>query len=321
MRRREFIAYLVGIVPFSILASAQDRMRHVGILSGVANDSEGQARSLAFRQGLQALGWIEGRNLRIDERWASGSTQQVDAYTAELVGLRPDVLLATGARASVALQRETRTIPIVTIGMPVALLSNLARPVGNATGFSLFDSPLVGKLLESLKETMPHIRHAALLIHPDHPNLSAYTAAFESAAISLEVRPRIAIVRDRDQIENAVRDVASSPNGGLVIPADVFLTANRELVLSLASLNRLPCVSNNPAFVGLGGLLSYGPDIPDLYRRAAAYVDRILKGEKPSNLPVQTPTKYQLVINLKSAKSFGLTVPTSLLARADEVIE
>jgi putative tryptophan/tyrosine transport system substrate-binding protein len=324
MRRRKFIALLGGsavVWPLAARAQQGERMRRIGVLMGGANDAEGQARILAFRQGLQAQGWIEGRSVRIYERWAAGETASVEAHASELLGLQPDVILATGSRVWAALQRQTTTIPIVSVGVPMALMKNIARPAGNATGFTIFEHSLVSKLLDTLKEAAPHVARVAMLIHPDHPSIVEYSSTFESAANLLGIRPIVAQVSDRDGIERSLHKMGREANGGVLVPAEVFIAAHRELVLTLATHHRLPSVSPYRSFVTSGSLLSYGPDTSDVYRRAAGYVDRILKDEKPADLPVQTPTKYMLVINLKTAKALGLEIPPTLLARADEVIE
>jgi putative ABC transport system substrate-binding protein len=296
-------------------------MRRIGVLMGGANDAEGQARITAFRLGLQAQGWIEGRSVHIDERWAVGETASVQAYAAELLRLQPDVIMGTGSRVWTALQRQTATIPIVAVGVPMALMKNIARPSGNATGFTIFEQSLVGKLLDTLKEAAPHLARVALLIHPDHPSFVEYSGTFESSANLLGIRPIVARVSDRDGIERSLHELAREGNGAVLVPAEVFIAAHRELVVTLATQYRLPSVSPYRSFVASGSLISYGPDTSDVYRRAATYVDRILKGERPADLPVQTPTKYALVINLKTAKALGLEIPPTVLARADEVIE
>jgi putative ABC transport system substrate-binding protein len=323
MKRREFITLAGAAAAWPIAARAQqpERMRRVGVLMGGANDAEGQARITAFRQSLQAEGWIEDRSVRIDERWAGGETASVQAHASELVGLKPDVILGTGSRVWAMLQRQTSTIPIVSVGVPMVFLKNIARPGGNATGFTIFEHTLVSKLLDTLKEAAPHVARVAMLIHPDHPSIVEYSSTFESAANPLGIRPIVAQVSDRDAIERSLHELAREANGGVLVPAEVFIAAHRELVLTLATHHRLPSVSPYRSFATSGGLISYGPDTSDVYRRAATYVDRILKGERPADLPVQTPTKYQLVINLKTAKTLGLDVPDKLLALADEVIE
>jgi putative tryptophan/tyrosine transport system substrate-binding protein len=324
MRRREFITLLGGAAaawPLAARAQQPERMRRVGVLMGSTNDAEGQARITAFRQGMQAQGWIEGSSVRIDERWADGEPASVLAHASELVRLKPDVILGTGSRVWVALQRQTATIPIVSVGVPMALMKNIARPAGNVTGFTIFEHTLVSKLLDTLKEAAPHVARVAMLIHPDHPSIVEYSSTFESAANLLRIRPIVAQVSNRDAIERSLHELAREANSGVLVPAEVFIAAHRELVLTLAAHHRLPSVSPYRSFVSSGALISYGPDTSDVYRRAATYVDRILRGERPADLPVQTPTKYQLVINLKTAKAFGLDVPPMLLARADEVIE
>ena len=324
MRRREFITLVGGAAaawPLAAGAQQRERLRRIAVLNSTANDVEGQARIAAFRQRLKELGWIEHRNVQIDERWTAGETDQTQAHASELVSLRPDVILGTGGRVWTELQRETRTIPIVTVGVPIGLIGSLARPGGNATGFSIFESSLIGKLLAALKEAAPHVTHASLLIHPDVPNAAEYLHSFEESAPLLAVRPIVARVRDREGIERALNELALEANGGVLVPPNTHVLAHRDLVLALAARHRLPSVSPYRTLVAAGSLMSYGPDFLDVYRRAADYVDRILKGEKPADLPVQTPTKFELVINLKTAKALGIEVPPMLLARADEVIE
>jgi putative tryptophan/tyrosine transport system substrate-binding protein len=288
-------------------------------------DVEIRARVEAFRQGLRKLGWTEGSNLRIDERWSADNMGRIRDYAAELVNLNPDVIVVSGRRAVPIVQQQTRSIPVVFVGIsdPVAsgLVSSLARPGGNLTGFSQIEFSLIEKLVEGLREIAPGITRVALISNPDNPATVLYSRSFEAAAMSLAMRPVIFPVHEPGEIERAIEMFAREPNGGVVFPPDLTILIHRKLVVSLAAKYRLPAVYTNRAYVADGGLMSYGVEVLDLYRGAASYVDRILRGEKPSELPVQQPTKYELLINLKAAMTLGLTVPPSLLARADEVIE
>jgi putative tryptophan/tyrosine transport system substrate-binding protein len=327
MRRREFIALVGAVAGWPLAARAQqpDRMRRIAMLTGLTKDSEGQARFAAFQQGLQVAGWTEGRNFRIEDRWGGGDADRLRAYAAELVKLGPDVILAGGTRALEAMQQETHSIPTVFVASenPVVqgLVASLARPGGNVTGFTDFEPSLAGKLLEVLKEAAPHVSRVALIVHPDNPAAPSYLSFLEIAGKSLAVQPIAVPVRDPAEIQHAVEAFAREPNGGLLVPPDQFLLSHRELMTALAAKHRLPAIYGYRPFVDASGLMSYGADNYDLYRRAASYVDRILRGEKPADLPVQTPTKFELVINLKTAKVLGLEVPLHLQQRADEVIE
>ena len=328
MRRRTFIAALGGAVAWPLMARAQqpERMRRIGVLMPLAaDDPEAQGRIAAFVQGLQQLGWTDGGNVRIDTRWAPGNADDTRKRTAELVALAPNVILATGSAVVAALQQATRIVPIVFVQIadPVGsgLIESLARPGGNATGFTLFEYGLSGKWLELLKEIEPRVTRAAVLRDTSIPGGTGQLGAIQSVAQSFGVELRPIGVSDVGEIERAIAAFARSPNGGLIVTASVVANVHRDLLTTLAARHRLPAVYSDRVFVTGGGLISYGPDRVDQYRRAAAYVDRILKGEKPADLPVQAPTKYELVINLKTAKALGLEVPHSLLARADEVIE
>ena len=328
MRRRTFIAALGGAVAWPLMARAQqpERMRRIGVLMPLAaNDPEAQGRLAAFVQGLQQWGWTDGGNVRIDTRWASGNADDTRKHAAELVALAPNVILATGSATVAALQQATRTVPIVFVQIadPVGsgLIESLARPGGNATGFTLFEYGLSGKWLELLKEIEPRVTRAAVLRDTSIPGGTGQLGAIQSVAQSFGVELRPIGVSDVGEIERAIAAFARSPKGGLIVTASVVANVHRDLIITLAARHRLPAVYSDRVFVTGGGLISYGPDRVDQYRRAAAYVDRILKGEKPADLPVQAPTKYELVINLKTAKALGLDVPATLLARADEVIE
>jgi len=329
MMRREFITLLGGAAaawPLAARAQQGERMRRIGVLMNLAaDDPESSAHLAAFLDGLQQLGWTDGRNVRIDTRWSASDPDRRRTYAAELVALAPDVILAYGGSGAGALQQATRTVPIVFAEVvdPVGagLVASLARPGGNATGFSLFEYGISVKWLELLKQIVPNVTRAAVLRDPALTSGTAQLASIQGVAPSFGVELSPVNVHDAGEIERAVSAFARVSNGGLIVVANPLTTINRELIIALAARHRLPAVYPFRFFVTSGGLISYGPDIIDQYRRAAGYVDRILKGEKPADLPVQAPTKYELVINLKTAKALGLTVPDSLLARADEVIE
>jgi putative tryptophan/tyrosine transport system substrate-binding protein len=295
------------------------------VLAGIADDAEGQARLAAFLQGLQQLGWTDGRNVRIDTRWAVGDADRGRKYAAELVALAPDVILAAGTAAVGPLLQATRTVPIVFVIVldPVGagFVDSLARPGGNATGFINFEYSIGAKWLELLKEIAPGVTRAAVLRDPAITAGIGQFGAIQSVAPSLGVEVSPVNVRDAGEIERAVAAFARSSNGGLIVTGSALAVVHRDLIITLAARHKLPAVYFLRTFVADGGLISYGPDYLDQFRRAASYVDRILKGEKPADLPVQAPNKYELVINLKTAKVLGLTVPPTLLTRADEVIE
>ena len=329
MKRRKFITLIGGAaVAWPRLARAQqtERMRRIGVLMSVAaDDPEGQARLTVFVQGLQQLGWTDGRNIRIDVRWGAGDADRYRKYAAELVTLAPDVILAASSSALEPLQRATLTVPIVfvTIADPVGagFVNSLARPGGNTTGFSQFEYGVIGKWLELLKEIAPGVTRVAVIRDPTISAGAGQFGAIQTAAPSFGVEVNPVNMRDAGEIERAIAGFARSPNGGLILTAGPLGTIHRELIVTLAARHKLPAVYYERYFVTGGGLISYGPHLIDQYQHAAGYVDRILKGEKPADLPVQAPTKYELAINLKTAKALGLTVPPSLLARADEVIE
>ena len=329
MKRRQFITLLGGAAAWPLAASAQqpERMRRIGALNAgsSADDPDGQARLAAYLQQLQQLGWTDGRNVRIDYRWGLGDADNIRKYTAELVALAPDVIFAAGTAAVGPMLQATRTVPIVfaLVADPVGagFVDSLSRPGGNATGFLMFEYSLSGKWLEVLKQIAPGVTRAAVI---RDPAISAGTGQFgviQSVAASLGVEVSPVNVRDAVEIERAIAAFARSPNGGLIVTASALSAVHRDLIIALSARHKLPAVYYERYFVGAGGLISYGPDFVDQYRRAAGYVDRILKGEKPADLPVQAPTKYELVINLKTAKALGLEIPPQLLARADEVIE
>jgi putative ABC transport system substrate-binding protein len=328
MRRREFIAGLGSAAAWPLTAQAQqaERVRRIGVLMGLdENDPESRARFPVFTQALADLGWIDGRNVRMDVRWGSADINRIRALAPELVSLQPDIILATGTLATAAVQRETRTIPIVfaSAGDPVAsgIVPRLDRPGGNVTGFAGLDPGLAGKWLELLTEIAPGLKRAAIMFDADAPLVSTYVPSFETAARSLKVEPIIAPVHNDAEIDTAIMALGREPGGGLVPMPSAYMTAHRVAVILAAARNNVPTVYWHPAFARDGGLLSYGGVPVDIYRRAASYVDRILRGAKPAELPVQLPTKFEMVVNLKTAKALGLAVPQSILLRADEVIE
>ena len=329
MRRRDFIALLAGAAaawPLAARAQQGERMRRIGVLMNLAaDDAEGQARLAAFLQGLQQLGWTDGGNVRIDTRWGAGDGEHYRKYAAELVGLRPDALFASGAVVASAFRRVTRTVPIVFASAvdPVGsgLVASLARPGGNVTGFTVYEFGMSGKWLELLKQIAPRVTQVAVLRDPTVQSGMGVFGAIQSVAPSFGVELHPVDVSDAGEIERAITAFASGSNGGVIVTQNAPAILRRELIITLAARLRLPAVYAYRVFVTSGGLISYGPDTIDPYRRAAGYVDRILKGEKPADLPVQAPVKYELVINLKTAKALGLDVPAAVLARADEVIE
>ena len=327
MRRREFITLLGGAAAWPLAARAQqpDRMRRIGVFMNLASDdAEGQARNAAFLQGLQEAGWAVGRNVRIEYRWGAGDPELFRRYAAELVALAPDVILASGA-SMYALQQVTREVPIVFVQVPdpvgAGIVLSMARPGRNATGFTPFEYGVSAKWLELLKEIAPRVTRAAVVRDPAIPTGTGQLGAIQSVAPSFGVELSPVDVRDVREIEGTVAAFARGSNGGLIVTASALAVVHREVIITLATRYKLPAVFFLRSFVTDGGLISYGPDSMDQFRRAAGYVDRILKGEKPADLPVQAPTKYELVINLKTARALGLDVPPTLLARADEVIE
>jgi putative tryptophan/tyrosine transport system substrate-binding protein len=326
MRRREFITLLGGAAAWPLAARSQQGMRRIGVLMALASDDPlGGARLVAFVQGLQELGWTDGRNVRIDTRWAAGDADRFRKYAAELIALAPDVILASGGTGVGALLQATRTVPIVftQTNDPVGAgyVDSLARPGGNATGFTNMEYGMSGKYLELLKEITPRMARAAVLRDPTIPQGIGQFSAIQAVAPSLGVEVRPIDVHDAAEIERAVTTFARSANGGLIVTGSALTAVHRDLIIMLAGQNKLPAVYWERFFVTGGGLMSYGPDSIDPHRRAAEYVDRILKGAKPADLPVQAPVKYELVINLKTARALGLDVPATLLGRADEVIE
>jgi putative ABC transport system substrate-binding protein len=326
MRRRAFISLLGGAAAWPFAASAQERVRRIGVLlPAAADDGVFQARLAAFHQGLALLGWIIGRNVHIDTRWAGDNAGDIRRHATELAALAPDVILANGSAATGPLLQATRTVPIVfaVVGDPVGagFVETLARPGGNATGFMLYEYSIGGKWLELLKEIAPGVKRVAFLRDPAIAAGAGQFGVIQASAPSLGVEVRPINARDAGEIERGVAAFARSPNGGLIVAAGLAATVRHKLIIELAARHQLPALYSDHAFVTDGGLIAYGPDRVDQYRRAAGYIDRILKGEKPTDLPVQAPTKYELVINLRTAKGLGLTVPDAILARADEVIE
>jgi putative ABC transport system substrate-binding protein len=329
MKRREFITLLGGAVaawPLAARAQQRERMRRIGVLMNLAaDDPEGQARLAAFLQGLQEAGWAVGRNAQIDIRWSAGDAEQMRKQAAEVVALSPDVILASSPLALAPLRDATRTIPIVFTAIfdPVAFgfVESLAQPGGNVTGFTSADYSMSAKWLELLKDLAPQVARVAVLYDPRNPGGLPMFTAMNVVAPALRVELAPAAVRDAAEIERAVAALTRSPNGGLIVTRTSAVLAHHDLIVTLAARHRLPTVYPLRSSVSRGGLISYGNDVIADYRLAAGYVDRILKGEKPADLPVQYPTKYELAINLKTAKALGLEVPPTLLARADEVIE
>jgi putative ABC transport system substrate-binding protein len=329
MKRRNFLGVLSGAVAWPLAARAQpgERVRRVGVLmASAADDSESQVRIAAFLQGLRQLGWTDGRNVRVDTRWATSNADELRRHAVELVALAPDVLVAASGTTTVApLLQATRTVPIVFVIVidPVGagFVASLSRPGGNATGFTTFEYGMSGKWLELLKEIAPGVTRAAVLRDPAVVSGIGQFGALQAVAPSLGVEVSPVTLRDATEIERAVTAFARSGNGGLIVTSSPLALAHRDLIVTLVARHKLPAVYSGRFYATGGGLISYGPDLLDQYRRAADYVDRILKGEKPADLPVQASTKYQLAINLKTAKALGLAVPQSVLARADEVIE
>jgi putative ABC transport system substrate-binding protein len=328
MKRRAFIGGLGSAAAWPLVARGQpsERTRRIGVfMSLAAGDKQAQARLAAFLQGLQELGWTDGRNVRVDIRWGAGDADHNRRHAAELVALAPDVILASGGSIVGPLLSATSTVPIVFTQTPdpvgAGFVESLARPGGNATGFLIFDYSIGGKWLELLKQIAPSVTRAGVIRDPATPQGVGQFSALQSLAPSLSLEVTSVNARAADDFERAIAAVHQKPNSGLIVTGSNLALIHRELIVTLAARYKLPAVYPIGLFVAAGGLISYGPDGIDSHRRAAGYVDRILKGEKPANLPVQAPTKYELVINLKTAKALGLDVPHSLLARADEVIE
>jgi putative tryptophan/tyrosine transport system substrate-binding protein len=327
VNRREFITLVGGAATWPVVARAQ-QVRRVGMLMDTAEDNlEGQRRVTAFRQQLKELGWTEGGNLRIDLRWGGGDVERIRRDAAELVGLSPDALFAYANAELRPLSQATRTIPIIFVGASAPVedgyVASFARPGGNITGFTQYEPSMAGKWLAALKEVSPHIVHVTLLVNPDTAPLKGtfYLDAFDAAARTLGLEPTTSFVHSAAEVQTAMAALEQRGNSGLVVAPEAFTTNNRELIVALAARYRLPATYGLRQFPVSGGLLSYGPDTVDTVRRAATYVDRVLRGEKPGELPVQAPTKFELVVNLRTAKALGLKMPESFLLRADELIE
>jgi putative tryptophan/tyrosine transport system substrate-binding protein len=328
LRRREFIALIGGAAAWPLAARAQqrERMRRIGVLMPLAaDDAVAQARNAAFLQGLLQLGWTIGQNIQIEYRWSGGNDEVTRRYAAELAALAPEVIFASGSAATGPMLQVTRLVPTVFAIVPdpvgAGFVDSLARPGGNTTGFISFDYSIGAKWLELLKEIAPGVTRAGVLRDPAITGGIGQWGAVQTAAPSLGLEVSPLNTRDAGEIERAIAAFARSPNGGLIVTGSALANVHRNLIITLAASHKLPAVYFERFFVTAGGLISYGPDFLDQYRRAAGYLDRILKGEKPADLPVQAPTKYELAINLKTAKNLGLDMPTPVLARADEVIE
>lgn len=330
MRRREFIAGLGSAAawPAAVRAQQREETRRIGVLMAYGEDDpEARAFLAAFRRGLQELGWAENRNIRIDLRWTAGNLERMQTFARELVGLRPDAILSDTTPVTAAVQQETRTIPIVfmTVSDPVGsgFVASLSRPGRNITGFSNHESSMVGKWLEFLTQIAPSIKRCAIMFNPDMSPyvMSYYLPFFEAGARSLKVEPVIAPIRNDTDIEGVINSLAGELTGGLIVMPDTFVFGRRAAIISLVASNRVPAVFNSSVFVRDGGLLSYGPDYADAFHRAAAYIHRILRGDKPGEMPVQLPVKFQIAVNTRTAKVLGVTLPASIQLLADEVIE
>jgi putative ABC transport system substrate-binding protein len=329
MKRREFITLVGGAAaawPLGARAQQADRMRRVGVLFAFAeSDPDAKAWLTAFEEGLQKLGWSQSRNLRIDYRWGGGDEQLLQTHAAELVGAAPDVLFCAGTPSLVALRRETRSLPIVFVQVPdpikLGFAASLARPAGNVTGFTSYEYSMGGKWVELIKDTAPRTVRVAVIVDPANPSHPEYVQALEASASSLSMRVTIASMRGAADIEGATDEFARQPNGALVVLPSAPAILHRDLIISLAARHRLPAVYPYRFFASSGGFMSYGIDLADTYRRAASYIDLILKGGKPGELPVQLSAKFELVVNLRTAKALGLAIPEPFIQRADEVIE
>jgi putative ABC transport system substrate-binding protein len=328
MRRREFIALagLAAVWPRAARAQRSDRMRRVGILLPYPpSDVEIQTRVRAFREEMRNRGWTAGENVQFDERWTTDNMDLIRSAAANLVELKPDAVVAVGARVIPLLMQMTRTIPIIYPGGTAEVVQrwvqSLARPGGNVTGFAVQELSVIGKMLQTLKEIAPNVSRVAIVYNPDNPTAAFFARSFESAARPLGIEPVVSRIHGLADIERVIAAMAAQPNGGVFFPLDVTVQRLMEQTIASVARHRLPAVYSERVFVANGGLVHYGADRVDIYRGAASYVDRILRGEKPGDLPYQQPTKYQLVINLKTAKALGLEIPTKLLFTADEVIE
>jgi putative ABC transport system substrate-binding protein len=329
MRRREFMSLVGGAAatwPLAARAQQDERMRRVGILMPFSpSDKEIQNRVQAFKEELRNRGWTAGANVQFDERWTTDNMDLIHAAATNLLELKPDVVVAVGGRVIPILMKITGSIPIIIPGgtNPVerGWVKSLAQPGGNVTGFAIAELSIIGNMLQTLKEIAPNTSHAAMIYNPDNPEAGRFGRSFEDAAGSLAIQPTIAHVHGLADIEQVIKTVAEQSNGGLFFAPDLTVSAHSQQIVAIVAQHRVPSIYSERVFVNIGGLMSYGTDRVDLYRRTASYVDRVLRGEKPGDLPYQQPTKYELIINLKTAKAFGLTVPPSLLACADEVIE
>ena len=330
IRRRDFITLVGGVAaawPLTARAQQTERMRRIGVLMGlVVSDPEAQSRVAAFENGLRELGWVKGRNLWIEYRWAGDGENVLRDQAAELLGMAPDLILANSTPVTAALREQSQVVPVVftQVTDPVAqgLVPNLAHPGGNLTGFTSFEFSIGTKWLQALKQTAPHVTRVALVFNPQSaPFADLFLRPVEAAAPSFAVTPIAAAVRAADDLDRVFDALAREANGGLMVLPDIGMTNHREALIALAAHHRVPAVYPFRYFAASGGLMSYGTDLAEVFRRAAGYVDRILKGEKPADLPIQSPTKYELVINLKTAKALGLAIPPTLLALANEVIE
>jgi len=327
VKRREFITLIAGAAaawPLAARAQQPDRVRRVGVLMGIADDPEGQARVMVFKQALHALGWIEGRNVQFIYRWSAGDVVHARQFAKELLDLRSDVILANTTPIAIAVKDTTRTTPTVFVQvsdpLTAGVVQSLARPGGNLTGFTNFEPSIASKWLELVKRVAPNITRVAYLFNPDTAPLF-YARAVETAAPMLSVEPFAAAVHNADEMERVIEQFARASDGALLVLPDLFTATNRRSIVAIAAHHRLPAVYPARYFVASGGLMSYGIELLETYRQAAAYVDRILKGERPNDLPVQQPTKFEFAINLKTAKALGLNIPNTVLIAADEVIE
>jgi putative ABC transport system substrate-binding protein len=327
IERRKFIVTLGGaavVLPLPARAQQPEQIRHIGVLMGVADDAEGQARVKAPQQGLRELGWIEGKNVRIDYRWTAGDADRARTYAAELVRLSPDVIVAHTPPVIAAMRQASNSIPIVFAAVidPIAhgFIDSLARPGGNLTGTSNIEFSLIGKMLAVLKDVARSMVRASVMFSTN-PQYLVYLHSFGAVPQTLSVKLSAAAVRDTEEIEAVISELGRKPGGGLVVPPDAFTVIHHALIIELAARHRLPAIYAYQSFVAEGGLMSYGPDVYDIFRRTASYVDRILKGAKSADLPVEAPVKYDLAINVKTARALDLEVPPTLLATANEVIE
>jgi putative ABC transport system substrate-binding protein len=321
MRRRDVLRLLVGTAALMRAQQSSAQTRRLVALIGVARDAPAQAAYAQFLQELEKLGWTSGRNIQIDERWGEGNLDRILVQAKELASLKPDAIFVLGIRALTAMHRQTETIPIVAVGLPNQYVENRARPPGNVTGFTISELSMSGKWVQALKDVAPKVSRVAFLHQSDNSATPGYFPSFETAAQSLGVKSSVMLVHDAAEVEQAIETFAHEPNGALILPPDVFFNTHRDLIITLASKHYLPAIYSTRHYVTSGGLMSYGPDYQVLHRQAAGYIDRLLAGAKPIDLPVQAPTKWEFVLNLKTAKALGLDVPPTVFARADEVIE